>query len=108
MSIASQSAQRQATQTIGRHHACPLSRAYGMKAVEDNDASDVIVGNFHIFEIIVHALIEPGSTHSYVCTSIPSFGSLLKSEIGYDILVTNSLGHSVIVNRFYRYCPIRI
>ena len=71
---------------------------YAMKAVEDKDAPDVIVGNFHIFETIVHALIYPRSTHSYACTSIPSLGSLLKSETGYDILLTNLLGHSVIVN----------
>ena len=79
-----------------------------MKTVEDKDAPDVIDGNFHIFETIVHALIDPGSTHSYVCTTIPSLGSLPKSETGYDILVTNLLGHSVIVNRVYRGCPIRI
>ena len=79
-----------------------------MKAVEDKDAPDVIVGNFHIFETIVHALIDLGSTYSYGCTSIPSLGSLPKSEIGYDILVTNPLGHSVVVNRVYRNCPIRI
>ena len=79
-----------------------------MKAVEDKDAPDVIVGNFYIFEAIVHALIDPGSTHSYVCTSIPSFGSLPESEAEYDILVTNQLGHSVIVNKVYRDCPIRI
>ena len=79
-----------------------------MKAVEDKDGPDVIVGNFHIFETIVHALIDLGSTHSYVCTSILSLGSLLKSEIGYDISVTNPLGHSVIVNRVYKYCSMRI
>ena len=79
-----------------------------MKAVEDKDAPDVIVGNFHIFETIVHALIDPGSTHSYVYTSILSLGSLSKSKTGYDILVTDSLRHSVIVNRFYRDYPIRI
>ena len=56
----------------------------------------------------VYALIDPGSTHSYVCTSIPSLGSLPKSETEYDILVTNPLRHSVIVNRVYRDCPIRI
>ena len=61
-----------------------------MKAVEDKDAPDVIVGNFHIFETIVHALIDLGSTHSYVCTFILSLGSLPKSETRYDILVTNS------------------
>ena len=79
-----------------------------MKAVEDKDAPDVIVGNFHIFETNVHALIDPSSTHSCICTAIPSLGSLPKSETEYDILVTNPLGHSVIVNRVYRDCPIRI
>ena len=53
-------------------------------------------------------MIDPGSTHSYICTAIPSLGSLPKSETEYDILVTNSLGHSVIVNGVYRDCPIRI
>ena len=79
-----------------------------MKVVEEKDALDVIVGNFYIFETIVHALIDPGSTHSYICTTIPSLGSLLKSKTEYDILVTNPLWHSVIVNRVYRDCPIRI
>ena len=79
-----------------------------MKAVEEKDARDVIVGNFYIFETIVHALIDIGSTHSYICTTIPSLGSLPKSKTEYDILVTNPLGHSVIVNRVYRDCPIKI
>ena len=79
-----------------------------MKAVEDKDAPDLIVGNFNIFDTLVHALIDPWSTHSYVCTSIPSLGSIPKSETEYDILVTNPLGHSVIVNRVYWGCPIKI
>ena len=107
-SVASPSSLRQETQTMGRQDARALARAYAMKAVEEKDAPDVIVGNFYIFETIVHALIDLGSTHSYICTTIPSLGSLLKSKIEYDILVTNPLGHSVIVNRVYRDCPIRI
>ena len=79
-----------------------------MKAIEDKDASDVIVGNFNIFDTFVHAFIDPGSTHSYVCTSIPSLGSLPKSEIEHYILVTNSIGYSVVVNGVYRDYPIRI
>ena len=79
-----------------------------MKVVEDKNALDVIVGNFQIFETIVHALIDQGSTHSYVCTSIPRLGGLPKRETEYDILVKNLLGHSVIVNRVYKDCPIII
>ena len=107
-SVASPIAPRQATKTRSRQDACAPARAYAMKAVEDKDAPDVIVGKFSIFETNVYALIDPGSTHSYVCTSIPSLGCLPKSETEYDILVTNPLGHSVIVNRVYRDCPIRI
>ena len=62
-----------------------------MKAVEDTDAPDVIIGNFTIFDTMVHALIDPGSTHSYVCTDIPNLGNLSRSEIEYDFLVTNPL-----------------
>ena len=94
--------------TIGRQDARAPAKAYAMKAVEDKDALDVIAGNFHIFETIVHALIDSGSTHSYVCTSIPSLGSLPKSETEYDILVTNLIWLNVIMNRVYIDCPIGI
>ena len=101
-SVASPSASRQATQTMGRQNARAPAKEYAMKAVEEKDASDVIIGNFYIFETIVHALIDPGSTYSYICTTILSLGSLSKSKIEYDIFVTNPLEHSVIVNRVYR------
>ena len=79
-----------------------------MKAVEDTEAPDVIVGNFTIFDTIMHALIDPRSTHSYICSDIPNLINLPRSETEYDILVTNPLRHSVIVNKVYRDCPIRI
>ena len=49
---------------MGTQDARAPDRAYAMKAVEEKDAPDVIVGNFYIFETIVHALINPGSTYS--------------------------------------------
>ena len=68
----------------------------------------MIVGNFTIFDTIMHALIYLGSTHSYICTDIPSLGNLPRSETKYDILATNPLGHSIIVNEVYRDCHIRM
>ena len=93
---------------MGRQDARAPSKANAMKAVEEKDAPDVIVGNFYIFETIVHALVDPGLTYSYIFNAIMSLGSLSKSETEYDILVTNLLRHSVIVNRVYKDCPIRI
>ena len=107
-SVASPSVPRQGTQTLGRQDSCAPARAYAMKTVEDTDTPDVIVGNFTIFDTIMHALIDPGPTHSCICTDIPNLGNLPRSETEYDILVTNPLGHSAIVNRVYRDCSIRI
>ena len=84
------------------------ARAYAMKVVEDIDAPDVIVGNFTIFDTVVKTLIDPGLTHSYVCTDMPNLGNLPRSETEYDVLVMNPLGHSVMVNKVYKDCPIKI
>ena len=107
-SVTSPNAPRTETQPIGKQDSRVLARAYAMKTIEDKDAPDVIVGNLNIFDTLVHALIDLRSTHSYVCTSIPRLGSIPKSETEYDILVMNTLRHSVVVNRVYRGCPIRI
>ena len=72
---------------MGRQDGHALARAYAMKVVEDTDAPNVIVGNFTIFDTIMHALIDPGLTHSYICTDIPSLGNLPRSETEYDIYV---------------------
>ena len=48
------------TQTVSRQDVRAPARAYAMKEVEDTDAPDVIVGNFTIFDTIVHALIDLG------------------------------------------------
>ena len=59
-----------------------------MKAREDQDATKVIVGIFSLYEIEMHALIDPSSTHSYVCTEhlfdkMPSI-----EQLAYDMHVT--------------------
>ena len=38
-----------------------------MIAREDQDAPRVIVGNFTLYDTEMHALVDLGSTHSYVC-----------------------------------------
>ena len=68
----------------------------------------MITGIFSLYDIKMHALIDPGSTHSYVCiehvfNKITSMKRLL-----YDMHVTSLLGESVKVNRVYKNCPIVI
>ena len=54
-------------ETVDRLMPLAPARAYDMKAREDQDAPEVIAGIFSLYDIKIHALIDPGSTHSYVC-----------------------------------------
>ena len=84
------------------------ARAYAMKAREDRDALKVIAGIFSLYDIEMHALIDPGSTHSYVCMEHVFDKVPTMEKLAYDMHVTSLLGHSVSVNSVYRNCPIVI
>ena len=76
-----------------------------MRIHEDQDAPGVITGIFSRYDIEMHALIDHGSTHSYVYTEhlfdkMPSV-----EKLAYDMHVTNPLGHSVRVNIVYKIYP---
>ena len=45
---------------------------YAIKAREDASSPDVITGTFSLYNINVIALIDPSSTHSYVCMKLVS------------------------------------
>ena len=84
------------------------TRAYSMKAREDQNAPEVIAGIFSLYDTEMHALIDPGSTHSYVCMEHVFDKVPAKEKLAYDMYVTSRLGHSVSVNSIYRNCPIVI
>ena len=79
-----------------------------MKAREDQDAPEVITGIISLYGIEMHALIDPGSTHSYVCIEHVFDKILAVEQLAYDMHVTSPLGHSIGVNSIYRNCPIVI
>ena len=79
-----------------------------MKACEDPDAPEVIAGIFSLYDIEIHALIDPGSTHSYVCTKHLFDKIPLVEKLEYDMHVISPLGHNVRVNRLYKNCPLVI
>ena len=56
----------------------------------------------------MHALIDPGSTHSYVCMEHVFDKVPVMEKLAYDMHVTSPLGHNVSVNSVYRNCPIII
>ena len=56
----------------------------------------------------MHALVDPGSTHSYICIEQSSDKFPSVEPLAYDMHVTSPLGHSVRVNRLYKNCPLVI
>ena len=96
------------SKTVDRPMTSGPSRAYAMKARGDQEAPEVIAGIFSLYGIEMHALIDPGSTHSYVCIEHVFDKVIAMEQLSYDMHVTSTLGHSVNVNRVYRNCPIVI
>ncbi|XP_070008680.1 uncharacterized protein [Nicotiana sylvestris] len=85
-----------------------VARVYAMRQKNDQDGPDVVAGKFHLFGISVVTLFDPGSSHSYVCSSV-AFSDTVKSvRLDFDVLVTSPLGHQAVVNRIYRDCPFMI
>ena len=58
--------------------------------------------------MIMHALVDPGSTHFYICIEQLSDKFPSVEPLAYDMLATSPLGHSVRVNRVYKNCPLMV
>ena len=96
------------SETVDRPMTTAPARAYAMKACEDQDAPKVIAGIFSLYDIEMHALIDPGSTHSYVCIEHVFDKILTVEQLAYDMHVTSPLGHNISVNSIYKNCLIVI
>ena len=79
-----------------------------MRAREDQDAPGVIASNFTLYDTKMHALVDPGSTHSYVCIEQLSDKLPLVEPLASDMHVTSPLGHSFRVNRVYKNCSLMV
>ena len=82
------------------------AKAYAMKACEDQDSPEVIAGIFSLYDIEMHAFIDPGSTHSYVCIE-HMFDKIPPAveQLAYDMHVTSPLGHNISMNSVYKKLP---
>ena len=84
------------------------ARGYAMKVHGDQDAPEVIAGIISLYGIEMHALIDPESTHSYVCIEHVFDKMTVAEQLSYDMHVISPLGHSVNVNIVYKNCLIII
>ncbi|KAA3461216.1 reverse transcriptase [Gossypium australe] len=85
---------------VMRSEARAPARAYAIRAREEASSLDVIMGTFTLYGTSMIALIDPGSTHSYVCMSLVSSKTFPVESTEFVIKVSNPLGKSVLVDKF--------
>ena len=71
------------SETVNLPTTATPARAYAMRAREDRDTPGVITGNFTLYNNEMHALVDPGSTHSYIC--IEQLSDKLSSVVSHPI-----------------------
>ncbi|XP_052876237.1 uncharacterized protein LOC128282072 [Gossypium arboreum] len=72
------------------------TRTYAIRAREEASAPEVITGIFSIYNTRVIALIDPGSTYSYICMKLVSSMNMSVEPTEFVIKVSNPLGNKYI------------
>ncbi|KAA3484674.1 DNA/RNA polymerases superfamily protein [Gossypium australe] len=98
--------QRTTRDTVTRSEARAPARANAIRAHEEASSPDVITGTFTLYDTSVIALIDPGSTHSYICMKLVFSKTLPVESTEFTIKVSNPLGKSVLVNKVCNNCPL--
>ncbi|KAA3466588.1 Retrotransposon protein [Gossypium australe] len=91
-----------------RSEARAPARVCAICAREDASSPNVITGTFSLYDTNVIALIDPGSTHSYICMYLVSNKSLFVESTEFVIKVSNPLGKYVLVDKVCKNCPLMI
>ena len=80
-------------------------------AMTNRDAratSDVVTGTLRIQTLFARALIDPGSTHSFVSISFVGLLGMPIDNMDFDLFVATPLGDSVVLGKIIRDCCVMI
>ncbi|KAA3473159.1 DNA/RNA polymerases superfamily protein [Gossypium australe] len=72
------------------------------------NATDVITGTFLIFGLPFIALIDIGSTHSYVASEVSGTLNMNSEFTSRKMTVLSPLGHTIVVNKLFRSVPLEV
>ena len=94
--------------TADRPEARAPARTYAIRAREEASAPDVITGTFSLLDTDITALIDPGSTHSYICTKLVFVKNLSVEPTEFVVKVSNPLGQFVMVDKVCKNYPLMV
>ncbi|XP_070020618.1 uncharacterized protein [Nicotiana sylvestris] len=85
------------------------NRLYALADCQDTEArGDVVIGMLTIFTFDVYALIDPGSTLSYVTPYIANKFGIEPEKLCEPFEVSTPVGESIIARCIYRGCPVKV
>ncbi|XP_069152666.1 uncharacterized protein [Solanum lycopersicum] len=83
------------------------NKFYALKGREEQEKSaDVVTGMLQVFSTSVYALLDPGSTLSFVTPLLALTFEVLPEVLHDPIVVSTPLGENVKADRVYQNCPI--
>nr|XP_009769702.1 PREDICTED: uncharacterized protein LOC104220517 [Nicotiana sylvestris] len=85
------------------------NRIYALSSHQDLESSpDVVTGILSVFSIDMYALIDPGSTLSYISPFVASKWDREPELLHKSFEVSTPMGESVVVRRVYQSCDVKI
>ncbi|KAA3466363.1 gag-pol polyprotein [Gossypium australe] len=81
---------------------------YAARRREDGDAPDIITGTFLIFGVPFTALIDIGSTHSYVASTMSGTLGIESEVTSSRMTVISPLGQFIVVNKLFRSVSLEV
>ncbi|KAJ8754865.1 hypothetical protein K2173_015377 [Erythroxylum novogranatense] len=91
----------------GRPRGQAPARVFTMTWEDAEAAPDVVTGTVKLFSDDMIALIDPGSTHSFVSSSRPVCSRNV-SPLDTPLMVSTPIDHYIIISQVYRSCEICI
>ena len=79
-----------------------------MTQQEAHATPDIIMGTLSIFDHDAHILIDPGFTHSFVSRTFSMHIEREPELLDYGMVVSTPTGGSLLAERMYRDCMIRL
>jgi len=77
-------------------------RVYHMTYEDVGAVPDVVAGTLQLDTMQVYALINPGASHSFVCSRIVNNLHVLSSNLGVGVTVSTPLGENIHIDDIYR------
>ncbi|KAL4376309.1 hypothetical protein GQ457_02G020130 [Hibiscus cannabinus] len=81
---------------------------YATRRRDDRDGPNVIAGTFTIYSVPYFALLDNGSTHSYISRTVSQNLPIPSETTENALTVMSPVGQSVLVNKVFRRCPLMV